>query len=460
MTEQTSSCSATCGSGIVSKPRIEFADKPESMAGLAQRIHLDPIGGIAGDMFVAALADAFPTLIPGLLAEIKKLPAPANAEMSIIKHRDAILGGRRFVVGPAAAQHDHDDAHDHESHEGPHHHDSAPAGEHCARADLHRDYAAIRVLLNETRLHPPVREHALRLFALLAAAEAEVHGLKLEEVTFHELGAWDSIVDFVAAAYLIDAIGAARWTCGPIPLGGGRVRGAHGVLPVPAPATSLLLRDMQVIEDGIQGERVTPTGAAILRYLCVRTSAQSGTGPEVMSVTGNGFGARVLPGISNVLRCMAFAPESGAVREEEISIATFEIDDQTAEDLALALDRVRQTSGVLEVFQAPVFGKKGRMSTQVQILLRPERIDEVASMCFEETSTLGLRLARVSRKVLPREIVLVDGPAVRVKLAKRPSGPVSGKAEMDDLSVLPGGKMARDQARHTAQGKAIGVKKS
>jgi uncharacterized protein (DUF111 family) len=167
-----------------------------------------------------------------------------------------------------------------------------------------------------------------------------------------------------------------------------------------------------------------------------------------------------LPGISNVLRCVAFAQASGAAREEEISVASFEIDDQTAEDLALALDRVRQAPGVLEVFQAPVFGKKGRMLTQVQILARPEHIDAIAQLCFAETSTLGLRLARVSRKLLPRSMVSIDTPTVRVKLATRPSGQVSAKAEMDDLAVLPGGKAVRDQARRTAQHKATGGNKS
>jgi len=421
------------------------------MAGLAQRIHLDPIGGIAGDMFVAALADAFPSLIPGLLAEVKKLPAPVGAEIDLVEHRDAVIGGRRFLVAEPAAAHHH---HYHDDHN----HDSGHVHEHGAHA--HTDYADIRRLLHEAPLRAPVREHALGLFALLAEAEAEVHGIELDAVAFHEVGAWDSIVDFVAAAYMIDAVGAAQWTCAPVPLGGGRVRSAHGVLPLPAPATALLLRDRQVIDDGIQGERVTPTGAAILKYLCSRTSAPRDTTPVVMSATGNGFGTKKLPGISNVLRCMAFSPADGSALEEEISVASFEIDDQTAEDLALALDRVRQAPGVLEVFQAPVFGKKGRMSTQVQILARPEHIDAIARLCFAETSTLGLRLARVSRKLLPRSMVSIDTPTLRVKLAKRPSGQVSAKAEMDDLAVLPGGKAGRDQARRTAQRKTTGGNKS
>lgn len=200
---------------------------------------------------------------------------------------------------------------------------------------------------------------------------------------------------------------------------------------------------------------MTPSGAAILKYLCARTSAPRDTTPVVMSATGNGFGTKTLPGISNVLRCMAFS-RGGAALEEEISVASFEIDDQTAEDPSGGAGPRPPGARRLEVFQAPVFGKKGRMSTQVQILARLEHIDAIAQLCFAETSTLGLRLARVSRKLLPRSMVSTDTPTLRVKLAKRPSGQVSAKAEMDDLAVLPGGKAARDQARRTAQRKATG----
>jgi uncharacterized protein (TIGR00299 family) protein len=420
------------------------------MAGLAYRIHLDPIGGIAGDMFVAALADAFPALIPGLLAELKKLPAPAGATIDVVAHRDTVLGGRRFhVAAPAAAGPRHgQDAHDHA-------HGDGGDGAHA-----HVGYADIRELLHQTPLRSPVREHALGLFAVLAEAEAEVHGIRPDEVAFHEAGAWDSIADFVAAAYLIDAVNAAKWTCAALPLGGGRIRSAHGVLPLPAPATALLMRGMPVVDDGIQGERVTPTGAAILKYLFARNPAPQCAAPMSIAATGNGFGTRTLHGAANVLRCIAFARAEAAAADEEISVASFEIDDQTAEDLALALDRVRQAPGVLEIYQAPVFGKKGRMATQVQILARPEHIDDIAQLCFAETATLGLRLARVSRKVLPRSVVAVGEPKMRVKLAQRPSGRLTAKAELDDLARIAGGKPARDKVRRAAERAAKGMKKA
>ena len=407
------------------------------------RIHLDPIGGIAGDMFVAALVDAFPDLIPGLLAEVRKLPAPAGAEIRVIEHRDAVLTGRRFDVAeptPAVAHH-HDHANGHD----------AP----LSRARI--DYADIRKLLRETPLREPVREHALALFALLAEAEAVVHGISPDRVVFHEVGAWDSIVDLVAAAYLIDALSPTQWTWSAVPIGGGRAHGAHGVLPVPAPATALLLRGMAVVDDGIQGERVTPTGAAILKHLTAGSEAPRAPTAMIMGATGNGFGLKTFPRLSNVLRCIAYTKPSAetAAGDEEIAVATFEIDDQTAEDLSVALDRIRQAPGVLDVFQIPVFGKKGRMMVQVQVLARPGNMDAVAELCFAETSTLGLRLAHVPRRAVPRSIVSLKEPQMRVKLAARPGGQVTAKAEMDDLAGLPGGKAARDEARRSGESRAI-----
>jgi uncharacterized protein (TIGR00299 family) protein len=397
------------------------------------RIHLDPIGGIAGDMFVAALVDAFPELVSGLLGELRKLDAPPGGIIKVLEHRDPVLTGRRFEVSDNTGSVD--------------------------LAHHHIDYPRIRCDLRKAALRDSVREHALALFALLAEAEASVHGIDAEKVVFHEVGAWDSIVDFVAAGYIIDALTPAQWTCGPVPIGSGRIYSNHGILPIPAPATALLLRGMQVIDDGIPGERVTPTGAALLKYLATRSeqAVSDVIVPLIITASGNGFGQRMLAGTSNVLRCIAYVrpAEAQIVPDEEISVVTFEIDDQTAEDIAVALDRIRRAPGVLELFQAPVFGKKGRMSTQVQILVRPEHVDALADICFAETATLGLRFARVARRFIPRSTLSLQQPQVRVKLAERPDGNVTAKAEIDDLLALQGGRSEREQVRRVAEDRAI-----
>ena len=413
------------------------------------RIHLDPIGGLAGDMFAAAMADAFPECLPGLMQQLAKLSPLGEGRgeglFEFAAHAQAGLAGQRFIV--------HDDAPATPAH-------SHQRGEHATH--LHVPWRDIRARLQACGLDAAVLRHALALFALLAQAEAKVHGCAEEDVEFHEVGAWDSIVDFVAAAHFIATLAPRRWTCAPLPLGGGRVETAHGVLPVPAPATALLLQGLDVIDDGIGGERVTPTGAAIARYLlgpagpAPRRAAPAS--PEVLCASGQGFGSRTLPGVANMLRCLAFTAASPATspRDEEIAALQFEIDDQTAEDLAVALDRIRQAPGVLDAAQMAVFGKKGRLATQVQVLVRPEAADEVADLCLAQTTTLGVRISRLRRRTLARAHVEPGAAdAVRVKVARRPGGAVTAKAEMDDLAQVPGDRARREEVRGRAQSQAL-----
>jgi uncharacterized protein (TIGR00299 family) protein len=398
------------------------------------RVHLDLVGGLAGDMFVAAVMEAKPELAEGLLKTLRTLSLPAGVCAALVDTRAGGLKGLRFDVSMP------DDGH----HEHAHRH--------------HRSYRNIREWLSASPLNEPVKEHALALFGVLADAEAGVHGIDVESVEFHEVGAWDSVVDFVAAAWIIDAMGACRWTWSPIPLGWGLVRCAHGLLPVPAPATARLLTGLQVKDDGIGGERVTPTGAAILRYLS--DSGVASRAPahvhEVLVGTGTGHGTRSMPGIANIVRCILFdETEQVPTGYGEIASLQFEVDDQSPEDLAAAIDHIRASAGVLEVYQAPLFGKKGRVAVQVQILLEVSAIETVSAACFAETTTLGLRISRVMRRTLARRDVTLDGePALRVKLARRPSGEITAKAEMDDVAHRRGHAL-REQARTAAQQRAI-----
>jgi uncharacterized protein (TIGR00299 family) protein len=306
-----------------------------------------------------------------------------------------------------------------------------------------------------------VLAHAIELFARLAHAEARVHGVSPVDVEFHEVGAWDSIVDLVAAACFIAKFPEARWSFAPLPLGSGRVRTAHGVLPVPAPATALLLEGIPVIDDGVGGERVTPTGAAIVRYLADLSQGVAAGAPEpvakVIAASGHGFGTRTLEGgLPNVLRCIAFenVAASRGGGDEEIATLHFEIDDQTAEDLAVALDRIRAAPGVLDAAQMAIVGKKGRLATQVQVLLRPGAVDEVASLCLAETTTLGVRIGTARRRTLERsQSTGADG--VRVKTAARPDGQRTAKAEIDDLARIPGGRARREAVREQAERNAL-----
>lgn len=303
-----------------------------------------------------------------------------------------------------------------------------------------------------------VRAHALGIFTLLAEAEARVHGVAVEEVRFHEVGAWDSVVDIVGAAGLIDMLDTSHWSVSAVPLGAGRVRTAHGPMPVPAPATAELLKGFLTVDDGIAGERVTPTGAAILRYLIPtgHSSAGAAAPSRVLRHTGVGFGTRRLAGISNCVRVLVFDEQQPASPAEpsqhrELCVVEFEVDDQTAEELALGLDRLRSHESIFDVVQSPVFGKKGRMMTSVRLLARPSDLPAVIEACFRETTTIGLRHSTVRGAALPRrsDEALVDGHRIRVKLVERPGG-TTAKAESDD-AIAHETHRSRRRLRHEAE---------
>ena len=405
-------------------------------------IQLDPVGGIAGDMFAAAVLDAWPQLEPPLVAALARAGLDAIATVERVDHADDALTGSRFAVHETSAGDGGSHAHGGNGHR----HDGASAHEH----HLYRD---IRALLEGADLDAGVRARALDMFARLATAESAVHGVPVDDVSFHEVGAWDSIADVVSAAWLIERLGAS-WSCGPLPIGRGRVDTSHGRLPVPAPATVELLRGMVVDQDTHRGERITPTGAAIVSHLA--PSFEPLPGPMRLDRAGTGFGTSRLPGTSNVLRLLAFEPLDtldASAHRERIAVCEFEIDDQTGEDLALALDRLRVLDGVLDVSSHAIHGKKGRLAVHVRLLARIAAVEPVLAACFRETTTLGVRWHEVSRAALARTAaeVMVDGRTVRVKSARRPGEVRTSKAEIDDLAPVAGGHAGRERVRVSAE---------
>ena len=415
-------------------------------------IHLDPLGGVSGDMFIAAMLDAMPQHWPEVQAAIDGLGLGPEADCSLAAHRDEALVGRRFTVAserlaePGKAHHHHaEHRHDHEE-PGPH---------------GHRAWADIRSLIDRSRLEPQVKRDATAIFGLLAEAEASVHGVDVGDVTFHEVGAIDSIVDIVAAARLIGLSQATSWSSAPLPLGSGRVRTAHGVLPVPAPATALLLRGIPVFDDGIAGERVTPTGAAIARHLLRPDLTRSPNQPRRLVASGTGFGTRSYPGIANCLRVLVFdqTADDGSTAKyahRELGVISFEVDDQSAEDLSAGLDHIRALPGVHDAIQSMVFGKKGRLATHVQVLVAPDCLEQAIEACFAETTTIGLRHHVVHGAALSRTVDQVDAGerSVRVKAVRRPDGVTTAKAEAADVSPTRG-HSARKALRHAAETRAL-----
>ncbi len=396
-------------------------------------VHLDAVGGVAGDMFVAAMLDARPSLWAAIERAIAAVEPPTHVQASLESHSDGVLTGRQFHVAGVEPHNHHDPlTHDHahgepagdvlaSHHHGPHDHVG------------HHPWRDIRRRLEISALSPAERDSAIGIFSELAAAEAAVHGIAVDDVAFHEVGAWDSIVDIVAAAAIIAQLPGCRWSVGSLPRGRGLVKSAHGMLPVPAPATVKLLQGYRLHDDGEDGERITPTGAAILRFLTPTQEADPAS--RRLVATGSGFGTKRLRQRSNILRATLYgvAAEGWTRAPETIDILRCEIDDQTAEDLAVALDNVRGSDGVLDVCQWPVFAKKGRIAVAVQVLARHGEGERIARLMLDETTTLGVRRSSVVRETVARTIDEVEG--VQVKRAARPSGPTA-KAEMSDLAEI------------------------
>ena len=381
-------------------------------------IHLDLLGGISGDMFIGAILDCFPDLAESLSDQLVKAGFKDMVKLAIAPANDGMLTGTKFnvITDDDATSHDH------------------------------RHYSDIVKLLEQSSLDSASRNAALEMFRIIAEAEAAIHGEPLADIAFHEVGAWDSIADVVCTACLIASLDADRWSVSSLPIGGGRIETAHGSLPVPAPATALILEGFEFHDDGIAGERITPTGAAIIKYL---SPTQTAHVDGKLMHCGYGFGTRKLTGTSNVTRAMVFqAAASPAWSTDRVLQLEFEIDDQTPEELAVALEQIRAINGVLDVLQTASFGKKGRQLASVRILAAPTAEQEVIRACFDETTTLGIRRQFVSRAILERiESTVRRGDArYRLKTAARPSA-TTVKVEMDDVATTQGGHAARQRIR-------------
>ena len=283
----------------------------------------------------------------------------------------------------------------------------------------HRSLSTILEILGESRLGPRVHERAQAIFRRLGEAEAKVHDVPVEKIHFHEVGAVDAIVDIVGACIGFEALGIEKFACSALNVGGGTIKAAHGLLPVPAPATTELLRGKPTYSSGVERELVTPTGAAIIATLC------SDFGPQPrMSVSAIGYGAGTAdpPGQPNVVRILIgeeLEAKKGLGALEEAAVIEANLDDMNPQIYGYFLEKAL-AAGALDVYTTPVQMKKNRPGTLLTILCRPERTDALLQLIFAETTTFGARTYRVERRVLPRVFVEVAtgyGP-VRVKVSQ------------------------------------------
>ena len=276
----------------------------------------------------------------------------------------------------------------------------------------------------------------IAIFSILADAEARVHGISPELIHFHEVGGLDSIFDIAAASFIIDRLGASNWFYHPLPLSVGTIRMNHGEYPAFAPAVRLLLHGFEFAPGVNAGECITPTGAGILSYLkpSIITNWPGGT----LRHSGSGTGTRERKDRPNVLFLDLFETNNEGIADysqfaEYIQEICFEVDDMTAESLALGLESLRKAPGVIDVISYSVLGKKARIATSIRILVESASVEPVSRLCFDVTSTIGIRLHGISRAVLKRKMEIISD--LPVKIINRPSG-TTVKPESDALSGL------------------------
>jgi uncharacterized protein (TIGR00299 family) protein len=305
----------------------------------------------------------------------------------------------------------------------------------------------IRELVAASGAPEAVRARADRVFWSIAEVEGEIHGLPPSEVHLHEVGAVDAILDVVGAVWGLSELGATDVRCGLIRTGDGTVRAAHGLLPVPAPATLKLLEGHRIGPgpDGA-GELVTPTGAALVREL------STGAPPTeyVPRASGYGAGTKDFPGRANALRIvLADVGVDGAAggMHERVVLVAADLDDMSPEYLAAVADRAR-TEGALDAVLVSITMKKGRQGTRIELLCRSSEAERFEALLLRETTTIGVRRTEVSRTVLPREERSVDvlGHDVRLKVVTLPDGVRRAKPEFDDVHrvALATGRSAFD----------------
>jgi len=311
--------------------------------------------------------------------------------------------------------------HEHESHEH-HAHESSHAHSHAE----HRSLPAILKIIQEARLSDAVKANAARAFELLGEAEAKIHSIPVEEVHFHEVGAVDTIADIVCAAAGCEALGVDRWMASPLNVGSGTVKCAHGTLPVPAPATLALIGNAPVYAAGEPMERVTPTGAALLRMLNV----EYGSLPAMrVEARGYGAGGRETAGEPNLLRLLVGEATEDAAGAEPIAVIETVIDDASPQLLAYVSELLLE-AGAWDVYRWAVQMKKGRMGVQMTVLSSPDLAPALRELLLRETTTIGLRWRIENKMALAREFVEVETEwgKVRIKVARWASGAVANAA--------------------------------
>ncbi|HTY17304.1 MAG TPA: nickel pincer cofactor biosynthesis protein LarC [Myxococcota bacterium] len=384
-------------------------------------LHLDAFSGVAGNMLLGALLDLG---LPLRALEADLAPLGLRFEIDVRRVRRGALAARYVDVRVPRGRPPRQQA------AGAHHHGAPHAHpRRSERAHAHgRSWLEIRRLLARARLVPEVRERALAIFESLAEAEARVHGIAIDAVHFHEVGAVDAIVDITGVAAGLHRLGIRRITCSPLPLGQGSVDTDHGRLPLPAPATLELLRGVPVVPAHLDWETVTPTGAAIVRSVVDEFRVLPAMTVEAIGIGAGDDRHGELP---NVLR--AVLGRSAGFGADRVAVLETHVDDLNPEHFEYLMERLFEV-GALDVALQHLQMKKNRPGFAVRVVARPSEREALARVLFAESTTLGVRVSEADRVVLKREELRVATPfgAIRVKLVRDESGRATPSAEYED----------------------------
>lgn len=400
-----------------------------------QTLYFDCAMGAAGDMLTAALLELFSDR-DAVVAELNRIGIPTVRFAAQPAVKCGITGTSMRVTVDGAEEADHPYDHDH-SHDHDHPHDHG----HCHDRDRHHDHihgqghhhsnmAQIEHLVNEHLvLSEPVRADVLAVYRLLAEAESQVHGVPVPEIHFHEVGTMDALADIAAVCTLIHRLAPDRITASPIHVGSGQVRCAHGLLPVPAPATALLLRGIPIYGGCIQSELCTPTGAALLRHFVQDFGPMP---PMRVRSIGYGMGRKDF----EAANCVRALLGECAQKDEAIYELACNVDDMTGEAVGFAVETLL-AAGALDVYTVGIGMKKSRPGILLRVLCKPEDRQNMVALLFRHTTTLGVREFAAGRYVLDRMVTALETPygVVRRKDAAG-YGVRRQKYEFEDLAQL------------------------
>ena len=424
-------------------------------------LYIDCGMGAAGDMLTAALLDLSP-LKAAYVARLNALKIPGVTYELEKAVKCGITGSHMSVKVNGIEEdehlhdHHHDDEHDHE-HEHDHHHEHDHEHEHShgGHSHTHTGMHAIEHIVWDLHLPEKVEKDVLAVYRIIAEAESQVHGQSMDQIHFHEVGTMDAVADVVAVSYLINNLKVDQIIASPVHVGSGTVKCAHGILPVPAPATALILKDMPIYSTDIRGELCTPTGAALLKHFVNRFDVM-----PTMSVSaiGYGMGKKDFPR-ANCVRLLLgetmepavagqpefHAPEtavqrtvipSGKTPEDVVLELSCNVDDMTAEGISFAMEQLF-AAGARDVYTQPIGMKKSRPGILLSVICLAQDADKLAEVMMKHTTTLGIRRQDMSRYVLDRkqETVTTEYGPVRVKHASG-MGVDRVKPEYEDIAAL------------------------